>query len=400
MQTITLPVALEYCTGCSLCAQICPYGAIRMENNAEGFLVPVIDQDACCQCGTCSERCPINIESIPHNHAEKQEVFACQAREEGLLMEATAGGLFPVAAQWVLNQGGVVFGAAYDKQMRVVHCAAHDMEGVRRFNGSKYVQSDIGRALREARDYLINDKIVLFSGTPCQIDALNQFCLDISTQKLYTIDVVCYGVPSPKLFRMYLDTVERMHAGVKVVDFRFRDKHRYGWSHTTVITLQNDRGKQTVLEEPDFRKIPYYRMFGARNCYRKSCYRCKYNTLERRSDITTGNFWGIEKMSSAFDCRLGVSMAVINTGKGKTLFENIESNMVVERRTVEDAERANDALVKDSIYPEQRDAIYECLNRRGLEAVIKKYYTVNTAYFIRKAIRKAKKIFGGRVLNR
>ena len=104
-------------------------------------------------------------------------------------------------------------------------------------------------------------------------------------------------------------------------------------------------------------------------------------------------------MSSAFDCRLGVSMAVINTGKGKTLFENIESNMVVERRTVEDAERADDALVKDSIYPEQRDAIYECLNRRGLEAVIKKYYTVNTAYFIRKAIRKAKKIFGG-VLNR
>lgn len=361
------------CTGCGLCAQICPEHAIKMKADGEGFLFPQIDTDKCTDCGKCLSGCP-RISSDKNCGGEPKAVYACQAKDPKILVEATAGGLFPVMAKWIIHNGGVVFGAAYDENMKVVHRGAYTMDEVAAFNGSKYVQSDCTKALQEAVAILKEGKKVLFSGTPCQIAALLTLCSEADRENLFTIDVVCYGVPSPGLFRAYLDAVEA-EGDFKVTDFRFRDKHTNGWSHTTVIRKQYADGREEITEQIDHSKIPYYKMFGTRNCFRRSCYDCKYNTLQRVSDITTGNFWGIENISKAFDTYMGVSMALLNTEKGVALFEAVRDELFVESRSLEDAVQANDALVKGSVYPKQRDAIYRLFRKEGFQAQFKKYYT-------------------------
>lgn len=363
----------QLCTGCGLCAQICPEHAIRMQPDGEGFLFPNIDIERCINCGKCTNACP-RIASEENEAKKPQLVYACQVKDSKLLVEATAGGLFPVLAKWIIHNGGVVFGAAYDENMKVVHCCACTMDEVAAFNGSKYVQSDCTEALQAAIENLRAGKKVLFSGTPCQIAALLALCNEAEKENLYTIDVVCYGVPSPGLFRAYLDTVEA-EGDFKVTDFRFRDKHTNGWSHTTVIRKRYADGKEEITEQIDHSQIPYYKMFGTRNCFRRSCYHCKYNTLYRVSDITTGNFWGIENISKAFDTYMGVSMALLNTEKGIALFEAVRDELNIEARSIEDAVQANDALVKGSVYPKQRDAIYRLFQAEGFQAQFKKYYT-------------------------
>ena len=162
-----------------------------------------------------------------------------------------------------------------------------------------------------------------------------------------------------------------------------------------MVTMRKENGEEIKWQEPDYRKIDYYKMFGARNCFRKSCYNCQYNTLHRYGDITTGNFWGIEKISTAFDAKLGVSMAIINSAKGRVLFDNIRSDMIVEEHTIEEAISANDALIKRSEYSRYRDKIYHQLDKYGLEKVIKKYYTENWKTSLRKAAGSAKRILLG-----
>ena len=384
-----LQVSKDLCTGCALCTHICLQDAIHMEDDEEGFAFPVIDRNRCIKCNKCSTVCPINDKRGELSVISEQEVYACQATSKELLLEATAGGLFPLAAKWVLEQGGVVFGAAYNKRMQVIHCAAYDMDELKRFNGSKYVQSHIELVLNEVKANIEAGKVVLFSGTPCQIDAVKRYCRDISAQNLYTIDVVCYGVPSPKLFRDYLDTIEEKHKK-KVTDFRFRDKHKNGWSHTTVITMQDKNGKVDSLEEEDYRKVPYYNMFGHRDCYRRSCYQCRYNTLQRVSDITTGNFWGIEKISRAFDISLGVSMAILNTEQGRELFRSIQHEMICERRSIAEAIAANDALIKGSKMNRRRDAVYRYYTEHGFERMYHKFYLYDWRRYIRQKMSKTK----------
>lgn len=356
--------------------------------NEEGFLMPSVNGELCNECGSCTVICPFETKKESKPEVE-QKVFACQATEQKLLIEATAGGVFPVLARWILNNEGVVFGAAYDKKMNVVHRAATKLEDLKAFNGSKYVQSDSSDAIVEAKKYLQNGRCVLFSGTPCQIYALNRFCEDISTAKLYTMDVVCYGVPSPGLFRAYVDIIEKNH-NAKVIDFRFRDKHKNGWSHTTVITLQKPDGGITYIEESDYSKIAYYKMFGSRNCFRKSCYHCLFNTISRVSDITTGNFWGIEKISRAFDAHLGVSMAILNTRKGIQLFGAVQSEMIQEVHSVDEAIRANDALEKGCTPSKQRDMIYRYFTKKGFSKTSDRFYTLNHRKALRVGLSKIK----------
>lgn len=363
----------DLCTGCSLCSIICPEKAIDMEISEEGFAVPHVKKSLCNDCDKCNNSCPIMCESKINTESKEKKVYACQAVDKMLLIEATAGGLFPVLATEVIRHGGVVYGAAYDSTMKVVHKAATSVEELKQFNGSKYVQSDITNALVEIQDYLKAGKTVLFSGTPCQVDAAKTISGTTDNGCLITMDVICYGVPSPALFQAFIATMEkRMKA--KVIDFRFRDKHKYGWSHTTVITYRDQNGQVFSETEPNYANIPYYKMFGYRDCYRKSCYYCKYNNLDRCSDITTGNYWGIENNSTAFKSNLGVSMAICNTEKGKTLLTDVKDKLILEEHTLEEVVLANDALIKGSTLPKRREQIYKCFIKKGFEKTYNKYY--------------------------
>lgn len=391
MSNNILRISKDHCTGCSLCMQVCPEQAIQMIHDEEGFLYPKLDTKSCKQCGKCNEICPVASDNLLKDYKNiEQEVYACQAISGELLIEATAGGLFPVLSECILSQDGVVFGAAYDADMQVVHTAAHTMDEIKAFNGSKYIQSDITNAIGQVRDYLKMGKIVLFSGTPCQIDAVKRFCADVKTGTLYTMDVVCYGVPSPKMFRDFLDKVEEKFKK-KVTDFRFRDKHKNGWSHTTVIQLKDKNGEIGYLEEKDHTKIPYYKMFGYRDCYRKSCYHCQYNRLQRISDLTTGNFWGIERISQTFNTAMGVSMVILNTEKGRHLFQSIREKLIWEPHLMDEAIRANEALVLGSKEPKRRDTIYRYYIEHGFTKMYRKYYTDDWKRYLRMQARKIKR---------
>lgn len=365
------------CNGCGLCKNVCPANAVQMEYDKEGFLVPTISITNCTGCGACIRACnesmrQANIEN-KHNPIEVQ---ACQTKDPMWAIESTAGGFFPTLAQYIIEKGGVVFGTAYSSEMEAIVCKASSIEELKRFNGSKYVQSNLTNAFQDVKEELGSGKKVLFSGTPCQIAAIKSFLNDVNTDKLITIDVICYGVPSPGLFRSYLHTIERRKHS-KIVDFRFRDKHKYGWSHTTVVTLQDKRGKKRQHIEKDYRKIPYYRMFGKRNCYRKACYSCGYNTIERITDFTTGNFWGIDKIVTEFNTYLGVSLVLINTNKGQSIYKEISDRLITKDMSAEQAIKANDALIHTSHYPHERDEIYKYYHQHGFTKMYRKYYSIN-----------------------
>ena len=384
---------IKDCVGCGLCAIECPKHAISMHSNEEGFLYPEIDEQTCDGCDICNLVCK-GYKKQCHQKNKAPKVKACQTLDERWLIESTAGGFFPTLAQWVIEQNGVVFGTAYSTNMIPVVCKAESIEEVYRFNGSKYVQSDLSLALPEVKAELEKGRIVLFSGTPCQVAAVKTLCKEFVGKSLLTMDVVCYGVPSPGLFRAFLDTIEKKNQA-KVVDYRFRDKHKNGWSHTTVITMVDADGNTMQYDEEDYSRIPYYKMFGSRNCFRKECYNCQYNTIERISDFTTGNFWNIEKMTDAFDTKNCVSMLLLNTDLAQNIFEKIADRYQVIDMTLEQAIQANDALVHTCKYPSDRDAIYCCFARQGFDSMFQKYY-VDTP--VKKAMRKVKSLLKSIVL--
>lgn len=372
------------CTGCSACAAACPTGAIRMTENREGFSVPTLSADICTQCGACAAVCPLTGKG---GLQAAGEAYACQIKDKESLSFATAGGFFPLLAKRILEAGGVVYGCVWDADMKPVHKGITDPSLIASFSGSKYVQSDISGILKELYAHLQDGREVLFSGTPCQVDAVLHYCAELDLSRLITVDVICYGVPSPGLFSAYIDGLNRKY-GARVVDFRFRDKKTYGWSHTTRITFEREDGSRFEIEEPDYSHIDYYKMFATRDCYRASCYRCPYNTIERVSDFTTGNYWGIENKSTAFDATLGVSMVLTNTERAGRILEEMMPDMTVEKRTVEDAIQSNDALVKGSTPPRKRDAIYACFAKKGFGPMFRKYYQPDLIKKCKAAIRR------------
>ncbi len=307
------------CTGCSTCATVCPKNAITMTADDDGFSVPEINNALCVNCGICQKACPqLNpIKTEPFG----QQGFAAKINDAQALSKSASGGVFFRCAQEILSQNGVVYGAAMDEDLTVIHCRIDSPLNLHRLQGSKYVQSDMGDTFCKVYDDLNNDRPVLFSGTPCQVAGLLAY-LGKPYENLYTADIVCHGVPSQKLFRKSIEPDEKK-AKSPMISYEFRNKEKRGWGKHFKKVFRNGKTRfgSGGLEA-------YYSTFLRGDICRECCYTCHYASMDRVGDLTLGDFWGIEKELPNFAADQGASCVIVNTPKGEKLFSQIMPDLV------------------------------------------------------------------------
>lgn len=336
------------CTGCGACTNICPKQCIVMEPNDEGFYYPQVNADVCVECGLCRRICPENIK-LKRN--KPLETLAAFSKDNGIREISSSGGLFTIIATDILNHGGVVYGASFDDSLRLSHIKAETIEELSLLRGSKYLQSNIVAVYKEIQQYVDEQRIVLFVGTPCQVAGIKSY-LKKNLDLLFTIDVVCHGVPSPKAFESYIRKLNLINKGASKVGFTFRDLQNWGYAPSIIID-----GK---LEKLTNEKRVYLDYFLRGDLSRESCYRCQYANEERISDITLADFWGIGKKEPyQYDTRKGVNLVLINSEKGKNLFCKIESEVCFEQRSFSEAALYNSQLIAPPIRPKNRDCVYK-----------------------------------------
>lgn len=346
------------CSGCGACAERCPEKAITMQADAFGFLYPEIDRQRCIDCGLCRKICP-GAQAVSGNGPQK--VVALRSKDPQIIQTSQSGGAFAELAKCVLAEGGAVYGAAKGEDGKVFHIRVDRAENLRKLQGSKYVQSRALGIFRQAEQDLKAGKTVLFSGTPCQIAGLATF-LGRDYANLYTIDLVCHGVMPPKLWEDYLQYARKRFGSFTQV--RFRDKRKNGWrDHWESFQI----GGKTRFSNI-YRKLFYLDVFLRDCCYapEKEQVICRYAGKNRVSDLTIGDFYGIEDTRSAIkDDNTGISLCLMNSEKGKTLFEKIQHKIYWEEHSFPEASRKNPHLAGEG-KPFRKERI-EKIRREYLE---------------------------------
>lgn len=318
---------LEECCGCTACQQICPMQCITMKSDEEGFLYPKIDESICIQCNKCENICPIHHPDVSKG---KTESYVGYAINESIRRFSSSGGIFSLVAEYVLKQKGVVFGAAFDEAFMVHHICVDSKEELYKLRGSKYVQSRLESTYTDAKKCLKNGKLVLFSGTACQIAGLKKY-LEKEYDNLLTIDVLCHGVPSPKIWKLYLEDQEKKYDS-NVSSIRFRDK-KLGWKRY-FVSIQFENGQEYSVS---FSNDKFMNMFLSNIDLRPSCYDCRFKTFPRVSDITIGDSWGIEKYMPEMDDDKGTSVIVVHTDKGRKVLKEIQKTMIFKKAELDKA---------------------------------------------------------------
>lgn len=367
------------CSGCHGCASICPNNCIKMTSHEEGFLYPNINQTNCIKCGMCEKVCPATHKS---NIKTNPIAYAAYNMVENVRLESSSGGFFTLLAEWIINQGGVVFGACFDEEFNVIHNYVENAEYLSRFRGSKYVQSEIGASYKNAKAFLDDNRPVLFTGTPCQIGGLKSF-LGKEYDNLYCQDIICHGVPSPKVWQKYVAYREKC-AGAPVQRIAFRRKYE-GWKRCSVsfAFANNTEYRQTL--DKDLMMIAFLRNV----CLRPSCYDCSFKTLNRQSDITLADFWGIQNIMPEMDDDKGTSLVILNSEKGRELFNAVKSQTVYKKTDLNEAVKYNSAMISSVENNAKRQPFFSDLDYLTFEQLVKKYCTDN--YFVR-GKRKARSI--------
>lgn len=374
----------QKCCGCFACANICPKKCIAMEEDEEGFLYPVVDSTRCIDCGLCKATCPMNV-SMKNNNLEIIGAWACSARDQKLQSSSSSGGIFSVFAESVLSMGGIVFGAAFDENCRSVLITEIDsVDELGKLRGSKYVQSISGDVHLVVRKKLQEGRLVLFSGTPCQINALKLF-LKNNYSNLICVDIICHGVPSPKLWRKHIEEMEKKKKG-NIVNVNFRSK-KWGWIDFGSEYCWSDNTKKYVSKDID----PYMQCFLSNVSLRPSCYSCQAKTT-RCADITLGDFWGIANCVNEFQIEMGVSLAIIRSNKGKKIFDTVQGKLNSQEVDYKAAISYNHAETHSVEEPACRASVYSDLDTMNYRQFSRKYAHVSVKKKIRKIVTHLKKI--------
>lgn len=348
------------CCGCYACFQSCPKGAIKMIPDDEGFSYPEVDKHLCINCGICEKVCP---EYTPEKVLPVIKTYAAYRKNFEKRLKSSSGGLFTVLAESVIKKNGVVFGAAFDKDWRLEHCAVDSMDEIQILQGSKYLQSNIGTTFQDAEKNLKEGKVVMYSGTPCQIQGLKKY-LGKNWSNLITVDLICHGVPSPEVWENYLREISK---GRKLKRIQFRDKSKGIKNAPLVFEYSNGE----VLKEKYGDNI-YIRGFIHNLYLRPSCHKCKFKGAEKCSDFTLGDFWGIENYKPSFADQYGISAIMLRTEKAHEIFESIKNEIVLEYSTVEQVAIDNPCLYFSVKPNPKRQKFFETWRQIGTINSVKK----------------------------
>lgn len=370
----------DICTGCFSCINICPNKSIKMCSDKEGFWYPKINEQTCVNCGLCKKKCPINQKQ---NLKFVPKAYACYFKDKDVRYQSSSGGIFSALAENIFKLNGFVFGAAINEKYNVEHISVTNSSQLHLLRGSKYVQSSINDSYTKIKSLLGEGKKVYFSGTPCQVAGLISF-IGREHPDLICQDIICHGVPSPKVWKNHLEKIMKKKKNNKPISINFRDK-RNGW---------NDFGLSIQFESEEYfnqkNNDSFMKSFLGNLSLRPSCYNCQFKTAERISDITLADCWGIEHLNKDINYTDGVSLVMVHTEKGKKFFEEINQSLECFEINIESALKYNSAAIKSVEEPKDRKLFFKLLNYFQLDTILKILKFKN---FFMRAARKVLRIF-------
>lgn len=310
---------------------------------------------------------------------KQPKVYAVQHKSESVRAASRSGGIFTAVSDWILTKNGVVYGCVLDESLRAVHIRAVCAEDRNRMRGSKYIQSKLGDTYKNVWKDLTNGRIVLFTGTSCQVAGLRQY-LGKEYENLLCVDIVCHGVPSSKVWGEYLRWQEKKNKSkVKTVDFR--NKKDYGWrAHMETLSFQNGLISSSRV---------FTNLFYGHSILRPSCYECPYKSVMHPGDITIADYWGIEKAAPEFDDNKGVSLVLVNNEIGERVFDAVKRNVRWKTTRLEDSMQP--PLKAPFPEPRGRKRFWSDFSNRDFNFIAKKYGGAGVANKIKRGLRKIKR---------
>lgn len=363
------------CCGCTACESICAHCAISMKKGNDGFLYPEVDSSKCINCRLCEQVCPILSDSTIRK--EDLEIYACYNPVDEVRKQSTSGGLFFLMAKYIISQKGVVFGVAFNEQFDVKYIECETLEQVSKCRGSKYVQANPSGYFVRIKKLLLSGRKVFFTGTPCHVQGLIAY-LRKPYSNLYTMDFVCMGIPSSELWNSYLDNYFDRN---KIQSITFKSKNK-GWHNWRFNLVEGDIEK--IIHPVD---NPYFRLYLSHLSLRPSCRNCPAKGIERVSDVTVADCWGIDKVNPKFDDDKGCTLMICHSVKGKELYQNIEPLIVTTDYQREYVEKYNPYSVKSVNLTSEADKFLADYQKHGAYYILKKYGELSYLKKIKKFIK-------------
>ena len=369
------------CCGCTACASICPKEAITMVPDVLGFKYPEVDLSKCIECGLCEKVCAFNDNYDKSQNLKEPEIYAARHKDIHEVETSRSGAAFIAISDYILDNGGIVYGVSYKDHFRVVHKRAATKDERNEFKGSKYVQSDLDGIFKHVKEDLKKGYTVLFSGTPCQTAGLNSFVGKKLRENLILVDIVCHGVPGPYIWRDYLTYIEKKYKS-KVAKVDFRDKSRVGWSgHIESFVFENGNKIESKL---------YTNLFYKHIMFRQSCGVCHYTNFKRPSDITIADYWVWNKTDPNINAdNKGISLILVNTDTGSKIFETIKKKYLT-TISVKKENCIQPNLEHPSIINVKRLEFEHDYNCKDIQYVIKKYGRIELKDMLKKDIARIK----------